>query len=214
MGVSGLWALLKDAEGVCTPLSAQAGELGQVWAEVEGRSVSVDLSELVCHAVQMPALREAGYNERGMVCKLTLERCSNALRFSLTPVGVTEGRPPPEKLERLALRGGGAPYRHVTVAAGHTSAQHARPRARVVLSCASLLRTRSAERRPETREAGADAQLPQVERFFLFPDTPGFQRGRHARAGSGVRQGSRRGRGAGGPALRSGCRPRSAVLRR
>ena len=98
MGVSGLWALLKDADGVCTTLRAQAGELGQLWAEVEGRSVSVDLSELVCHAVQLPALREAGYNERGMVAKLTLERCSNALRFSLIPVGVTVGWPPPVKL--------------------------------------------------------------------------------------------------------------------
>jgi hypothetical protein len=119
MGVTGLWSLLNTAtsteEGVAVCLRADAAQLGALCAEVDGRVVAVDISELVVQAVTQPALREAGFSERGAVAKVTFERCGNYLRFGLTPVGVTEGRPPPEKMARLAQRHNrGAPSRRVT----------------------------------------------------------------------------------------------------
>jgi hypothetical protein len=114
MGVTGLWALLTAGEeSVSVVLRAADGQLGALCADVDGRVIAVDLSELIVQAVSQPALRAAGFSEAGAVAKLTFERCAALLRFGATPLGVTEGRPPPEKLARLQQRNGGVRYRCV-----------------------------------------------------------------------------------------------------
>ncbi len=119
MGVSGLWQVLQEADGVCVSRSAAAGQLGALCDELEGAVLAVDLSLLVCQAVTQPGLKDAGFDARGAVAKVTFERCSNLLRFGAVPVGVLEGRPPPEKLERLRQRNGGAHWCEANVTVAH-----------------------------------------------------------------------------------------------
>jgi hypothetical protein len=104
MGVTGLWPLL-SAEGRSNRHVAADGALGALVDELHGEVVTLDLGLLVCQAVTQPDLADVGFSEPARVAKLTLERCSNLLRFGATPVGVTDGKPPAEKLERLVQRG-------------------------------------------------------------------------------------------------------------
>jgi len=69
--------------------------------------------------LQKELAEKTDFSEQARVAKLTMERCSNLLRFGATPVGVTDGRPPIEKFEKLQRRNGvTGEYRCVSAAAG------------------------------------------------------------------------------------------------
>ena len=113
MGLTGLWRVLTDAD-VHPPRvptsrghSASKGGLGSLVDEVNGAVVALDLGLLVCQALTQKDLKEL-YTEEGAVTKLTLERCTNLLRFGVTPVGVADGQPPAEKFDKFAKRLGWA----------------------------------------------------------------------------------------------------------
>jgi hypothetical protein len=124
MGVTGLWRVLTDADIRPRGHSAATGGLGSLVDELNGAVVALDLGLLVCQALTQDATKDL-FTEEGRVTKLVLERCTNLLRFGVTPVGVADGQPSAEKFEKFARRSGswgGGPYTCVTVAypQGHT----------------------------------------------------------------------------------------------
>lgn len=112
MGVTGLWSLL-DGEGGCPQVSmaARDSQLGEIYTEMDGCVVALDLGLLLCRALTRQGVYDEGLDSRGVVRKTTFEKCLQLLRVGAVPVGVTEGKPPAEKAGRLEQRRGGAPYR-------------------------------------------------------------------------------------------------------
>ena len=125
MGVTGLWRVLTDADIRPRSHSASTGGLGSLVDELNGAVVALDLGLLVCQALTQDATKEL-FSDEGRVTKLGLERCTNLLRFGVTPVGVADGKPPAEKFEKFARRSGwsAGPHTCVTVDClqGHTRA--------------------------------------------------------------------------------------------
>jgi XPG N-terminal domain len=115
MGVSGVWGLLDSERGGCvsTVLSARDKQLGKVYAELDGAVVAIDLGLLVVKALTQPNQYESGLDPRGAVLKRVYENCVALLRAGVVPVGVTDGKPPEAKLERMSQRQGGTSYRCV-----------------------------------------------------------------------------------------------------
>lgn len=74
---------------------------------VEGKVVAVDLSEWIFHATTQPELSQV-FSPKGAVAKVVFDRAVNWLRMGCVPVGVVEGKPPPEKLARMRQRNGRA----------------------------------------------------------------------------------------------------------
>lgn len=72
---------------------------------VDGTILAVDISEWIFQATSQPATAEL-FTPRGQVAKLVFDRAVNWLRLGCVPVGVIDGRPPPEKLARLKQRYG------------------------------------------------------------------------------------------------------------
>lgn len=73
---------------------------------VDGTILAVDISEWIFQATSQPATAEL-FTPKGQVAKLVFDRAVNWLRLGCVPVGVIDGRPPPEKLARLKQRYGG-----------------------------------------------------------------------------------------------------------
>ncbi|KAK9839698.1 hypothetical protein WJX81_006968 [Elliptochloris bilobata] len=97
MGVQSLWKALRAEEGLVVRVRGSDGDAGQhrVATEVDGRVVAVDLAQWVVQAsekrVDYEHLREA------RCVRVAFERAVNWLRYGCLPVGVVEGRAPPEK---------------------------------------------------------------------------------------------------------------------
>jgi XPG N-terminal domain len=123
MGLTGLWQQLSQSFVTRT---ADDGELGTIVEDLSGQVLALDLSLLVFQALMQRELADkTNLSEQARVAKLTMERCSNLLRFGVTPVGVTDGRPPLEKFEKLQRRNGmTGEYRCVSAAAGCAAGSH------------------------------------------------------------------------------------------
>ena len=69
---------------------------------VRGKTVAVDLSIWIFEATSQRELAEL-FTPAGQVAKVVFERACNFLRHGVVPVGVLDGVPPPEKVQRLGL---------------------------------------------------------------------------------------------------------------
>ncbi|KAK9818436.1 hypothetical protein WJX72_012549 [[Myrmecia] bisecta] len=103
MGVSHLWQLLRE-EGLVATWKGNEGQHTAIAPEIDGQAVAVDLSLWLMQASSQPDLIANFPNPEERCLKVAFERASNWLRYGCVPVGVVEGRTPPEKLERLQQR--------------------------------------------------------------------------------------------------------------
>ena len=72
---------------------------------VSGKTVAVDLSIWIFEATTQPATADL-FTPSGQVAKVVFERAVNYLRHGVTPVGVLDGTPPPEKLKHFGAGSG------------------------------------------------------------------------------------------------------------
>ncbi len=89
----------------CEDAASDPGAHPAILDRVVGKVLAVDVSTWIFHATNVAQTADY-FDPEGQVAKLVFERASNWLRHGVVPIGVLDGTPPAEKLERMRARHG------------------------------------------------------------------------------------------------------------